>query len=183
VDSFATSNGVNGTIPFTDVDSSDTQSASFTPAGSNYVGTFSLDLVSASNGSSSVNFEFSLGDNAINLAPGETLTQSYGVSITDAQNSAANVNQTVSVSIGGPGNDNFVFQPSIGADTIVNFNPQNDTIELDHFANAQTVQQLQSLITTDSHGDAIIELGHNDSITLAHVQITDLHASNFIIHA
>jgi Ca2+-binding RTX toxin-like protein len=79
------------------------------------------------------------------------------------------------VSIGGPGNDNFVFQPGIGADTIVNFNPQNDMIELEHFANAQTVQELQSLITADAHGDALINLGHNDSITLpgvtpAHLQ-------------
>ncbi len=77
--------------------------------------------------------------------------------------------QTVSVTVGGPGNDNFVFHPGIGADTITNFNPQQDTIELDHFADAQTVQELQSLITTDAHGDAVINLGHNDSITLAGV--------------
>ena len=59
-----------------------------------------------------------------------------------------------------------MFAPGIGADTITNFNPQQDTIELDHFANAQTVQELQSLITTDAHGDAVINLGNHDSITL-----------------
>ncbi len=102
------------------------------------------------------------------------MTQSYGVSVTDAQNPTMNVSQTVSVSIGGPGNDNFVFHPGVGLDTIVNFNPQHDTIELDHFANIQSMQQLESLITTDAHGDAVIELGHHDSITIANVTATQL---------
>ncbi len=53
----------------------------------------------------------------------------------------------------------------MGAETINNFNPQVDTIELDHFANVQNVQQLAALITPDAHGDAVIELGHNDSIS------------------
>jgi hypothetical protein len=64
------------------------------------------------------------------------------------------------------GNDTFVFKPGIGADTIFNFNPQTDSIELDHFTNIQSIQQLGSLITTDAHSDAVIELGHNDSITV-----------------
>ena len=128
------------------------------------------------NGNVSVGFEFNLASDQINFAPGETPTQSYNVGIIDAQNPAENVNQTVSVSIGGAGNDNFVFQPGIGADTIVNFNPQNDTIELDGFANAQTVQELQSLITSDAHGDAMINLGHNDSITLPGMSPTELQA-------
>jgi hypothetical protein len=46
-------------------------------------------------------------------------------------------------------------------------NPQQDTIELDNFANVQTVQQLQSLVTADAHGDAFIDLGHQDSIAFA----------------
>ena len=78
------------------------------------------------------------------------------------------------VLIGGPGNDNFVFHPGMGADTIVNFNIQADTIELDHFANAQTIQQLQTLITNDSHGDAVIALGHGDSVTLPGVNTSQL---------
>ena len=119
-----------------------------------------------SNGVASVLWEFNLANDQINFAPGQTVTQSYDVSATDPQNPAASVNQIVSVSIGGPGDDNFIFQPGIGTDTIVNFNPQADTIELDHFANAQSIQELASLITTDAHGDAVIDLGHNDSITL-----------------
>jgi hypothetical protein len=132
--------------------------------------------VSTSNGNASVGWQFDLSNDQINLAPGQVLTQSYDVNVTDPQNANLNVNEIVSVSIGGPGNDNFVFQPGIGADTIVNFNPQADTIELDHFANVQTIQELASLITTDAHGDAVIELGHNDSITLPGMNATQLHA-------
>jgi hypothetical protein len=156
---------VAGDISLADSNANDTLSASVTPDGSSYVGTFTLDSAAESNGTASFGFEFMLGNDQINLTSGTTLTQSYNVSIVNAQ-TADNVNQTVSVSIGGPGNDNFVFQPGIGADTIVNFNPQSDTIELNHFASAQTVQELQSIITTDAHGDAMIDLGHNDSITL-----------------
>ena len=158
---------LSGNISFVDSNPTDTLSASVTADGSGYVGALSLDPVTDNNGSVSLGFEFSPGNDQIGLASGQTLTQSYDISVTDVQNLAESLNQTVSVSFGGPGNDSFVFQPGIGADTIVNFNPQNDTIELDQFANAQTVQELQSLITTDAHGDAVIALGHNDSITLA----------------
>lgn len=96
------------------------------------------------------------------------------MSITDAQNPALTQNQTISVSIGGPGGDNFVFTPGIGADTVVNFDPQQDTMELDHFADVQTIQQLQSLVSADAHGDAVIDLGHNDSITLQGVSTQQL---------
>jgi hypothetical protein len=81
---------------------------------------------------------------------------------------------TPSVSVGGPGNDNFVFAPGIGADTITNFNPQGDTVELDHFADVQNTQALAGTITTDAHGNAVIELGHSDSITIPGVSGTYL---------
>jgi T5SS/PEP-CTERM-associated repeat protein len=168
--------GATGTITFADADASSTQTASVTPEGSNYVGTFSLEPVTTSNGDASTGWQFDLSNDQINLAPGQVLTQSYDVNVTDPQNPNLNVNEIVSVSIGGPGNDNFVFHPGIGADTIVNFNPQADTIELDHFANIQTIQELASLITTDSHGDAVIELGHNDSITLPGMNTAQLQA-------
>ncbi len=86
------------------------------------------------------------------------------------------ISSTGSVTLGGPGNDNFVFHPGIGADTIVNSNPQADTIELDHFANQQNAQQLAALITPDVHGGALVELGHNDSIGLSGVTPSYLQA-------
>jgi hypothetical protein len=125
-------------------------------------------------------------DSQPNLAAGQVETQSYNVTVADAQNPAANSEQTVSVSVGGPGNDNFVFAPGIGADTITNFNVQQDTLALDHFANVQSVQELQALITSDAHGDAVINLGHNDSVTLAGVTDTQLqqviHAGHVLLH-
>jgi hypothetical protein len=78
-----------------------------------------------------------------------------------------------SVTVGSDG-DHFVFDPGIGAETVTNFNWQQDTIELDHFTNAQNIQELQSLVTTDVHGDAVINLGHNDSITLTGTTTTEL---------
>ena len=75
-----------------------------------------------------------------------------------------------------PDNDTFVFHPGIGAETVTNFHPKADTIELDHFANVESVQQLASQITTDVQGDALIALGHHDSITLPGMSANYLQA-------
>ena len=168
--------GATGTTTFTDSDSSNTQTASFAPDGSGYAGTFSVGPVAVDDGSASVDWSFSLGSDQIALSTAQTVTQSYNVSVTEPQSPAAAAEQTVSVSIGGPGNDNFVFAPGVGADTIVNFNQQHDTIELDGFSSIQSVQQLASFITADVHGDAVIDLGHNDSITLPGMSPAELHA-------
>jgi hypothetical protein len=101
----------------------------------------------------------------VTLAPGKTLTQSYDVTLADQHHDTAT--QQISVSIGGPGNDNFVFKPGVGADTIVNFNAHDDHIDLEHFANVQNYQELAEAVTQDAHGNAVIELGHNDSVTVA----------------
>jgi hypothetical protein len=169
-----TSEGVSGSITFAAANSASAETASFKPDGSNYLGSFSVGPVTENNGAASA--EFNLNNDQTNLAPGQTLTQSYNVIVADRENPAAMLNQTVSVSIGGSGNDNFVFKPGIGADTIVNFNAQHDTLELDNFSNAQTTQQLQALIITDVHGDAVIELGHGDSVTLASTTAQQLQA-------
>ena len=79
-----------------------------------------------------------------------------------------------SVSIGGAGNDTFAFHPGEGTQTVNNFNPQHDTIELDHFANVQNVQELAAAITPDVHGNAVLELGHGDSIAIPGVSATFL---------
>jgi hypothetical protein len=154
-----------GTLSFADNGAATDLSASVTPDGQNYVGNLTAGAVTESNGTASVDYSFSLGNDQISVAPGQTETQSYQVNLTDAQNPAANTTQTVAVTIGGAGNDNFVFAPGIGHDTVLNFNAQQDTVELDHFANAQTVQELQSLITADTHGNAVLDLGNHDSIT------------------
>jgi hypothetical protein len=86
----------------------------------------------------------------------------------------------------GPDGDHFVFNPGIGAETVTNFNWQQDTLELDHFANAQTTGELQSLITSDGNGDAVIQLGHNDTIVLPGVTTSELQqviqAGHVLLH-
>ena len=142
---------------------------SVTPDGSGYLGSLTIASVTESNGHALADWQFNLGNDQINLAPGQTLTQSYGVNVNGS-------NETVSISVGGPGNDTFAFEPGIGADTIVNFNVHNDAIDLENFSNIHSLQQLESLITTDSHGYAVIELGHGDSITIPGVTATYLEA-------
>ena len=85
VDSSATTNGADGTITVAVADTSNAPTATFTPenGGNGYVGTFSLGPVTASNGSASVAWGFDLGHDQINLASGQTATQSYNVSINE----------------------------------------------------------------------------------------------------
>ena len=180
----STANGdsVSGVVAFANTDVSDNLSMS--ADGLNYAGSTSLVGQSIdANGNMAVNFSIDLDSNQV--GNGQTLTQSYDVALNNT-NPAANQSQTVSVTVGGPGNDHFVFAPGVGADTVVNFNAQQDTVELDHFANVQTAQQLQALITTDTHGDAVIDLGHQDSITFANTTSAQLQqaiqAGHILLH-
>jgi FecR protein len=77
-----------------------------------------------------------------------------------------------SVSIGS--GDTFVFHPGEGAQTVNNFNPKNDTIELDHFVNVHNMQELAAAIAPDVHGNAVTELGHGDCIVMPGVNATFL---------
>ena len=171
--SSAAGDEVSSVVSFAE-NSSDTIEANIAPDGSNYIGSYSLGHSSDANGSVSVGFNFMATDDQINLAPGETLTQSYNITLADAQNPAASQSQTVSVTIGGAGNDNFVFAPGVGADTVTNFNPQQDTLSFEHFTQAQTVQELQTLITADTHGNAVLDLGNHNSITFANTTTAQL---------
>jgi hypothetical protein len=79
--------------------------------------------------------------------------------------------------------DNFVFQPGMGAEIIQYFNPLHDTTELDHFANARTMEQPMPLMTADAHGNPAIELGHSDSVTSAGLMTQQLQAAlNSVVH-
>ncbi len=71
-------------ITFTDADALDVHSASFAAQGTGYLGSFSLDPVNQ--GSDSVSWHFSVLDSALDsLRAGETLTQSYAVTIGDGK--------------------------------------------------------------------------------------------------
>ncbi|SDP50916.1 Ig-like domain-containing protein [Afipia sp. GAS231] len=55
--------------------------------------------------------------------------------------------------------NNFAFLPSLGAGTTSILDTGHDTAGL-----AQTVEQLNSLVTTDSHNNAAIDLGHDAAV-------------------
>jgi VCBS repeat-containing protein len=78
---------------------------------------------------------------------------------------------------GGKSTDTFMFAPGFGKETINNFNPTQDVIDLPQslFANFAAVQA--DMHTSGSN--TIIMADANDVITLNHVSITSLHASNF----
>jgi hypothetical protein len=91
-------------------------------------------------------------------------------------------------------NDTFVFRPGMGADVIENA-VSTDTVELDGFSSVTNNAQLAALLhdaqtgqsqllfqSTNGGHDTVINLGNHDSITLMNVHISELHASNFIIH-
>ncbi|RXG95092.1 VCBS domain-containing protein, partial [Bradyrhizobium vignae] len=93
-----------GSIGFTDVDLSDTHTATFvaSPANTTSLGTFSLDPVNeaanAANGS--VQWHYNLNNAAAQyLAAGQTVTESFVVTINDGHGSTAT--QTVTVTITG----------------------------------------------------------------------------------
>ena len=58
-------------------------------------------------------------------------------------------------------NDNFAFLPSMGAGTTGTFDTSHDPVGL-----APTVEQLKSLVTTDSHITAAIDLGHDVAVPI-----------------
>jgi VCBS repeat-containing protein len=102
----------SGTINFSDVETGDTHSASFT-AQPGSVGTFSLDPVSESGGTGSVDWHFTVNNSDIQyLSQGQTLTQTYQVNVAD--NHGGTTEQDVTITIIGT-ND----APSAAPDNII----------------------------------------------------------------
>jgi len=90
----------HGVLVFTDPDTLDFHSASFSPQHSGYVGSFALDPVDQVG--NSVGWTFSVSDAVVaSLAPGQALTQNYDVTIDDGHDGT--LVQTVSVTIGSGG--------------------------------------------------------------------------------
>jgi VCBS repeat-containing protein len=90
----------SGTIAFDDLDLSDTHSASFTPQGGGYLGSFTLDPVNQAG--DSVGWDFSVSDADLDfLDEGETLVQTYTVEIDDGN--GGTVTQDVTITLTGAG--------------------------------------------------------------------------------
>ncbi|MBD9641984.1 hypothetical protein IB277_37680, partial [Ensifer sp. ENS07] len=87
-----------GKVAFTDVDTLDTHSASFKANGEGYLGKFALDPVNQSG--NSVGWTFKVADGVIDsLQAGQSLTQTYDVTINDGHGGTAI--QTVTIVITG----------------------------------------------------------------------------------
>jgi len=93
----------SGTISFTDVDLTDTHTASFAAQGAGYLGTFTLAPItqdSGNGGTGQLGWSFSVDNSAIDyLAAGESLVQHYNVMVDDGHGGTAV--QTVTVTING----------------------------------------------------------------------------------
>ncbi|WOH65851.1 VCBS domain-containing protein [Bradyrhizobium sp. BWA-3-5] len=86
---------------------------------------------------------------------------------------------------GGAGADRFVFAPAsnFSHDTITDFKPGEDTIDLRKFAEVDSDNigaWLASHVAT-AGADTVITLATHDTITLKNIAIASLHASDFIV--
>jgi VCBS repeat-containing protein len=106
----------DGSIAFNDLDTSDTHTATATPQGAGYYGTFTLDPVNQ--GADTVAWHFDVSDAAIDaLAEGETVVQTYTVQVSDGH--GGTVSQDVTITITGaddeqPGPPWYIDNSTIG---------------------------------------------------------------------
>jgi hypothetical protein len=94
---------------------------------------------------------------------------------------AGTMSQTASASpaaTGPNGSDTFVFSANHGHETIINFHPTTDVIEIDHTVFA-SVQALLAAAHDDGHGNAVITADPHDSITLKNVTVAVQHQGDF----
>src|SRR6185437_13460840 len=97
----------SGAVTYTDVDTQDTHTASFTQQGTDAtnVGTFTLDSTNIDTGNGgSIGWSFAVSDDAVDsLSEGQVLTQHYDVTVHD--NHGGSAVQTVTVTITGTNED------------------------------------------------------------------------------
>ncbi|WP_315837831.1 VCBS domain-containing protein [Bradyrhizobium prioriisuperbiae] len=133
----------DGNIAFSDLETGDTHTASFSAQGTGYVGTFSLDPVTETSGNGSVNWHFTVDNADIQyLSAGQTLVQTYTVLITDDH--GVSKAQDVSVAINGA-ND----APTAHGETVVTDVDANGSVAIPTFA----------LLANDTDPDMLDTLG------------------------
>jgi hypothetical protein len=164
--------------PLVGVNASDT--FTITPQQNDYLGTIATNP----DNTGSVDWHFDASPAQLSQLAG--LTQYY--TVLDQTNPTAN--QTISVSVGSDGKDQFVFDTNTnggGTHAMVSFSTASangtylgDVIELDNFANAQNAPlQLADVLThltQDSHGNALVDLGHGGSISFQGVTAAAVQA-------
>ena len=85
---------------FTDVNLTDTHTVTITPAAAGYYGTLTASVATDSTGGNTgtVNWTYTVNDSAVQfLAAGQTLTQTYRVTVDDGHGGAKSQNVTVTI--------------------------------------------------------------------------------------
>ena len=89
----------SGSVVYSDANALDLHTASFTPKGTGYLGTFSLNTA-AIDSSNTVGWSFSVSDSAMDyLTAGQTKTQAYDVTINDGH--GGTVTKTITITLTG----------------------------------------------------------------------------------
>ena len=81
---------------------------------------------------------------------------------------------------GHSGSDDFVFAPGMGADTVTDFKPGTDDIDLTAFLFAD-FDAVASRLTTSQNGDTVMTLGDDETVTLVGVDALYLDAGDFLL--
>jgi hypothetical protein len=84
---------------------------------------------------------------------------------------------------GSSSHDQFVFAQPIGHDTIYNYDPVNDQIDLIGYAGFATFGDVQAHMADDANGNAVLTLADGQSITLDGVNTASFTASDFAFDA
>ena len=137
-----------------------------------------LDVASYEHAAAGVTVDLNLAVQAANAgeAAGDTFTSINSVRGSNFDDTiTGNGNNNVFRGLGG--NDTFVFKPAFGHDTIVDFQPGQDVIDINHslFLNLQDI--LAS--AAPSGADTVITDIAGDTITLQNVAPANLHISDF----
>ena len=83
---------------------------------------------------------------------------------------------------GSNGADLFVLAQPIGKDTIYNFDVVNDTVDLIGFSDLSSFVDVQTRLSENSDGDAVITIAEGRSITFDGLTTTSLAADNFVFN-
>ncbi len=81
----------------------------------------------------------------------------------------------------GNGPDTFVFQPHFGQNTVTNFTPGTDTLQIDKniFASFSTLSDPAQHSLYQDSANVVIDDHHGDTIVLQNLKLAALHSSDF----
>ena len=139
----------------------------------------SLSVTDGFGATDTVNFVFNL---ASNPSTPVTLVGTSGKDVIFATGNSDTLT-------GGSGADQFVFKQTTGTHTITDFSTIEDHIDLTALSSIVTAATLNSWIASNvkvsgvNPADTLVTLGSSEAITLHNVLATNVHASDFIVHA